>query len=92
MAQAQGLENLQELNERFASYINRARVLEQRNAILRKQLDTFQRMDELVGLDEAFAGQNEFNRQRMRELASDRAKLEREEKDAQRMLDEYRNK
>ncbi|NXK43989.1 BFSP1 protein, partial [Chauna torquata] len=92
LAQAQGLENLQELNERFASYINRARVLEQRNTILRKQLETFQRMDELVGLEEAFAGQNEFNRQRMRELASDRAKLEREEKDAQRMLDEYRNK
>ncbi|NXP47592.1 BFSP1 protein, partial [Heliornis fulica] len=92
LAQARGLENLQELNERFASYINRARVLEQRNTILRKQLETFQRMDELVGLDEAFAGQVEFNRQRMRELASDRAKLEREEKDAQRMLDEYRNK
>ncbi|NXQ36739.1 BFSP1 protein, partial [Alaudala cheleensis] len=92
LAQARGLENLQELNERFASYINRARVLEQRNAILRKQLETFQRMDELVGLDEAFAGQIEFNRQRVRELASDRAKLEREEKDAQRMLDEFRNK
>ncbi|XP_051469264.1 filensin [Apus apus] len=92
LAQARGLENLQELNERFASYINRARALEQRNTILRKQLETFQRMDELVGLDEAFAGQIEFNRQRMRELASDRAKLEREEKDAQRMLDEYRNK
>ncbi|NXN49574.1 BFSP1 protein, partial [Rynchops niger] len=92
LAQARGLENLQELNERFASYINRARVLEQRNTILRKQLETFQRMDELVGLDEAFAGQIEFNHQRMRELASDRAKLEREEKDAQRMLDEYRNK
>ncbi|CAN8203159.1 unnamed protein product [Coccothraustes coccothraustes] len=92
LAQARGLENLQELNERFASYINRARVLEQRNTILRKQLETFQRMDELVGLDEAFAGQIEFNRQRMRELASDRAKLEREEKDAQRMLDEYCNK
>ncbi|NWS53948.1 BFSP1 protein, partial [Chunga burmeisteri] len=92
LAQARGLENLQELNERFASYINRARVLEQRNTILRKQLETFQRMDELVGLEEAFAGQIEFNRQRMRELASDRAKLEREEKDAQRMLDEYRNK
>ncbi|NXU59681.1 BFSP1 protein, partial [Turnix velox] len=92
LAQARGLENLQELNERFAGYINRARVLEQRNTILRKQLETFQRMDELVGLDEAFAGQIEFNRQRMRELASDRAKLEREEKDAQRMLDEYRNK
>ncbi|KAM6366209.1 filensin [Alca torda] len=92
LAQARGLENLQELNKRFASYINRARVLEQRNTILHKQLETFQRMDELVGLDEAFAGQIEFNRQRMRELASDRAKLEREEKDAQRMLDEYRNK
>ncbi|KFZ51566.1 Filensin [Antrostomus carolinensis] len=92
LAQARGLENLQELNERFTSYINRARVLEQRNAILRKQLETFQRMDELVGLDEAFAGQIEFNRQRIRELASDRAKLEREEKDAQRTLDEYRNK
>ncbi|XP_059684584.1 filensin [Gavia stellata] len=92
LAQARGLENLQELNERFTSYINRARVLEQRNTILRKQLETFQRMDELVGLDEAFAGQIEFNRQRMRELASDRAKLEREEKDAQRVLDEYRNK
>ncbi|KAF1520563.1 Filensin, partial [Eudyptula minor] len=92
LAQARGLENLQELNERFAIYINRARVLEQRNTILRKQLETFQRVDELVGLDESFAGQIEFNRQRMRELASDRAKLEREEKDAQRMLDEYRNK
>ncbi|XP_013812635.1 filensin [Apteryx mantelli] len=92
LARAQGLENLQELNERFASYINRARVLEQRNTILRKQLETFQRMDELVGLDEAFAGQIEFSRQRMRELSSDRAKLEREKKDAQRMLDEYSNK
>ncbi|XP_075269639.1 filensin isoform X4 [Opisthocomus hoazin] len=92
LAQARGLENLQELNERFASYINRARVLEQRNTILRKQLETFQRMDELVGLDEAFSSQIEFNRQRMRELASNRARLEREEKDAQRMLDEYHNK
>ncbi|XP_053236543.1 filensin [Podarcis raffonei] len=91
-AQAQGLENLQELNERFANYINRARVLEQRNAIFRKQLETFQRMDELAGLEEAFAAQIDLNRQRVRELASDRAKLEREEKDAQRMLDEFRNK
>lgn len=92
MAQAQGLENLQELNERFANYINRARVLEQRNAIFRKQLETFQRMEELAGLEEAFAAQIELNRQRVRELASDRSKLEREEKDAQRMLDEFRNK
>ncbi|XP_062981568.1 filensin [Elgaria multicarinata webbii] len=92
LAQAQGLENLQELNERFANYINRARVLEQRNAIFRKQLETFQRMDELAGLEEAFAAQIDLNRQRVRELASDRSKLEREDKDAQRMLDEFRNK
>ncbi|XP_054852447.1 filensin [Eublepharis macularius] len=92
LAQAQGLENLQELNERFANYINRARVLEQRNAIFRKQLETFQRMDELAGLEEAFAAQIDLNRQRVRELAADRSKLEREEKDAQRMLDEFRNK
>nr|XP_056712649.1 filensin [Euleptes europaea] len=92
LAQAQGLENLQELNERFANYINRARVLEQRNAIFRKQLETFQRMEELAGLEEAFAAQIDLNRQRVRELAADRSKLEREEKDAQRMLDEFRNK
>ncbi|XP_053144031.1 filensin isoform X3 [Hemicordylus capensis] len=92
LAQAQGLENLQELNERFANYINRARVLEQRNAIFRKQLETFQRMDELAGLEEAFAAQIDLNRQRVRELATDRSKLEREEKDARRMLDEFRNK
>ncbi|XP_077172688.1 filensin [Paroedura picta] len=92
LAQAQGLENLQELNERFANYINRARVLEQRNAIFRKQLETFQRMEELAGLEEAFAAQIDLNRQRVRELAADRSKLEREEKDAQRTLDEFRNK
>ncbi|XP_019372103.1 PREDICTED: filensin [Gavialis gangeticus] len=92
LAQAQGLENLQDLNERFANYINRARVLEQRNSMLRKQLETFQRIDELAGLEEAFARQIEFNRQRIRELSTDRTKLEREEKDAQRMLDEFRYK
>lgn len=92
LAQAQGLENLQELNERFANYINRARVLEQRNTIFRKQLETFQRMDELAGLEEAFAAQIDLNRQRVRELSTDRSRLEREEKDAQRMLDEFRNK
>ncbi|XP_075056835.1 filensin [Mixophyes fleayi] len=92
LSQAQGLENLQELNERFANYINRARVLEQRNAIFRKQLETFQRMDEISGLEEAFAEQIELNRQRIRELSSDQSKLEREYKDAQRMVDEYKNK
>ncbi|XP_066478527.1 filensin [Tiliqua scincoides] len=92
LAQAQGLENLQELNERFANYINRARVLEQRNTIFRKQLETFQRVEELAGLEEAFAAQIDLNRQRVRELSTDRSRLEREEKDAQRMLDEFRNK
>ncbi|XP_075720652.1 filensin [Rhinoderma darwinii] len=91
-SQAQGLEHLQELNERFSNYINRARVLEQRNAIFRKQLETFQRMDEISGLEEAFAEQIELNRQRLRELSSDRSKLEREYKDAQRMVEEFKNK
>ncbi|XP_053316911.1 filensin [Spea bombifrons] len=92
LSQAQGLENLQDLNERFANYINRARVLEQRNAIFRKQLETFQRMDEISGLEEAFAEQIELNCQRLRELSSDRSKLEREYKDAQRTVDEFKNK
>ncbi|XP_063172562.1 filensin [Candoia aspera] len=92
LAQAQGLENLQGLSERFANYINKARVLEQRNTIFHKQLETFQRMDELAGLEEAFAAQNELNHQRVHDLAINRSKLEREKKDAQRVLDEYYNK
>ncbi|KAL7991322.1 hypothetical protein Chor_015578 [Crotalus horridus] len=92
LAQAQGLENLQELSQQFSNYINRARVLEQRNAIFRKQLETFQRMDELAGLEEAFAAQIDLNHQRVRDLSTNRSKLEREKKDAQRMLDEYCNK
>ncbi|XP_036397485.1 filensin-like [Megalops cyprinoides] len=85
----QGWESLQELNERFAKYINRARVLEQRNAVFRKQLETLQRMEEVSGLEEAFTEQIGLNRQRIRELLSDRAKLERELKDAERMLEEF---
>ncbi|OCT79663.1 hypothetical protein XELAEV_18026471mg [Xenopus laevis] len=92
LSQVQGLENLQELNERFTNYINRARVLEQRNAIFRKQLETFQRMDEISGLEEAFEEQIELNHQRIRELSSDRSRLEREYKDAQRMVEEFKNK
>ncbi|XP_038607472.1 filensin [Tachyglossus aculeatus] len=92
LTQAQGLENLQELNERFTNYINWARGLEQRNAIFRKQLETFRRLDELAGLEEAFAEQIELNHQRVRELAHERTKLERESKDAQCSLDEFRNK
>lgn len=87
-----GWESLQELNSRFARYINRARVLEQRNAVFRKQLETLQRMEEVAGLEEAFSEQIGVNRQRIRELLSDRAKLERELKDAERMLDEYNNR
>ncbi|XP_056147410.1 filensin [Lampris incognitus] len=88
----QGWESLQELNSRFARYINRARVLEQRNAVFRKQLETLQRMEEASGLEEAFTEQIEVNRQRIRELSSDHSKLERELKDACRMLDEYTSK
>ncbi|XP_045926963.1 filensin [Micropterus dolomieu] len=88
----QGWESLQELNSRFARYINRARVLEQRNAVFRKQLETLQRMEEASGLEEAFTEQIDVNRQRIRELSSDRAKLERELKDACRMLDEFTSK
>lgn len=88
----QGWESLQELNNRFARYINRARVLEQRNAVFRKQLETLQRMEEASGLEEAFTEQIGLNQQRIRELSADRAKLERELKDSCRMLDEFTNK
>ncbi|XP_042358055.1 filensin isoform X2 [Plectropomus leopardus] len=88
----QGWESLQELNSRFARYINRARVLEQRNAVFRKQLETLQRMEEASGLEEAFTEQTDVNRQRIRELSSDHAKLERELRDACRMLDEFTSK
>ncbi|XP_032409489.1 filensin [Xiphophorus hellerii] len=88
----QGWESLQELNSRFARYINRARVLEQRNAVFRKQLETLQRMEEASGLEEAFTEQIEINRQRIRELSSEHGKLERELREACRMLDDYTNK
>ncbi|XP_041738145.2 filensin isoform X2 [Coregonus clupeaformis] len=88
----QGWESLQELNSRFARYINRARVLEQRNSVFRKQLETLQRMEEASGLEEAFTEQIGLNRQRIRDLSADHAKLERELKDACRMLDEFTNK
>ncbi|XP_062257531.1 filensin isoform X2 [Platichthys flesus] len=88
----QGWESLQELNSRFARYINRARVLEQRNAVFRKQLETLQRMEEASGLEEAFTEQTDVNRKRIRELSSDRAKLDRELRDACRMLDDFTNK
>ena len=88
----QGWESLQELNSRFARYINRARVLEQRNAVFRKQLETLQRMEEASGLEEAFTEQTDVNRTRIRELSSDRAKLDRELRDACRMMDDFTSK
>ncbi|XP_070981921.1 filensin-like isoform X2 [Oncorhynchus clarkii lewisi] len=88
----QGWESLQELNSRFARYINRARVLEQRNSVFRKQLETLQRMEEASGLEEAFTEQIGLNRRRICELSADGAKLERQLKDACRMLDEFTNK
>ncbi|KAK3553841.1 hypothetical protein QTP70_012189 [Hemibagrus guttatus] len=84
-----GLESLQELNNRFACYINRARVLEQRNAVFRKQLETLQRMEEAAGLEEIFSEQISTNQERVRELQAERAKLERELKDAEHMLEQF---
>lgn len=84
-----GLESLQELNDRFARYINRARVLEQRNAVLRKQLETLQHMEAEAGLEEVFREQIGTNQERIRELQAERSKLERELKDAEHMLREF---
>uniref|UniRef100_W5UQN9 Filensin n=1 Tax=Ictalurus punctatus TaxID=7998 RepID=W5UQN9_ICTPU len=84
-----GLESLQELNSRFTRYINRARVLEQRNAVFRKQLETLQHMEEAAGLEEVFSEQISTNQERIRELQAERAKLERELKDAERLLEEF---
>ncbi|GAA6090024.1 filensin, partial [Tachysurus ichikawai] len=84
-----GLESLQELNHRFTCYINRARVLEQRNALFRKQLETLQHMEEAAGLEEIFSEQISSNQESIRELQSERAKLERELKDAERMLEQF---
>uniref|UniRef100_A0A3Q3JZI5 Filensin n=1 Tax=Monopterus albus TaxID=43700 RepID=A0A3Q3JZI5_MONAL len=85
----QGWESLQKLNSRFARYINRARVLEQRNAVFCKQLETLQRMEEVSSPAEPFTEQTEVNRHRIQELSSDRAKLEQELNDACHMLDEF---
>lgn len=86
---APGLESLQELNDRFARYVNRTRVLEQRNAVFRKQLETLQHMEEAAGIEEVFREQISTNQERIHELQSERAKLERELKDAERMLGEF---
>ncbi|XP_067844515.1 filensin [Heptranchias perlo] len=88
----QGLESLQEFNERFTQYVNRARVLEQRNAVFRKQLENLRQIEELSGQECAFTGQIDENQQRIRQLYNDLNRLEKELKDTQCALDEYRTK
>lgn len=60
-------------------------ALEQRHAdVLRRQLDAFQRLDELAGPEDALARHVEGNRQRARDPAAERARLERQGAEAQR--------
>nr|XP_055228884.1 filensin isoform X2 [Gorilla gorilla gorilla] len=91
-AGATSLAALQGLGERVAAHVQRARALEQRHAGLRRQLDAFQRLGELAGPEDALARQVESNRQRVRDLAAERARLERQGTEAQRALDEFRSK
>ncbi|XP_058990081.1 filensin [Mustela lutreola] len=89
---APGLAALQGLGERVAAHVQRARALEQRHAVLRRQLDAFQRLGELAGAEDALARHVEGNRQRTRDLAAERTRLERQGAEAQRALDEFRSK
>ncbi|CAH6787790.1 Bfsp1 [Phodopus roborovskii] len=91
-ATATGLAALQALGERVAAQVQRARALEQRHAGLRRQLDAFQRLGEQPGPEDALARHVEANLQRVRDLAAERARLERQEAEAQRALDEFRTK
>ncbi|CAO2578559.1 Bfsp1 [Lemmus lemmus] len=89
---APGLAALQALGERVAAQVQRARALQQRHAALRRQLDAFQRLGEQPGPEDALARHVEANLQRVRDLVAERARLERQEAEAQRELDEYRSK
>ncbi|XP_006194959.2 filensin isoform X1 [Camelus ferus] len=91
-AAAPSLAALQGLGERVAAHVQRARALEQRHAVLRRQLDAFQRLDDLAGPEDALARHVEGNRQRARDLAAERSRLERQGAEAQRALDEFRSK
>ncbi|XP_024609490.1 filensin [Neophocaena asiaeorientalis asiaeorientalis] len=91
-AAAPSLAHLQGLGERVAAHVQRARALEQRHAVLRRQLDAFQRLDELAGSEDALARHVEGNRQRARDLAAERTRLERQGAEAQRALCEFRSK
>lgn len=89
---ASSLAALQGLGERLAAHVQRARALEQSHAVLRRQLEAFQRLGELVGPEDALARHVEGNRQRARDLAAERAWLERQGAEAQHALDELRSK
>ena len=91
-ATAPNLAALQELGQRVAAHIQRARLLEQRHGVLRRQLDAFQRLGALACPEDALVRQVEGNRQRTSDLAAERARLERQGAEAQRTLDEYRSK
>ncbi|XP_004840909.3 filensin [Heterocephalus glaber] len=83
---------LQGLGERVAAHVQRARALEQRHAGLRGQLDTFRRLGELAGPEDALARHAESNRRRAGDLAAERTQLLRQSVEAQRALDEFRTK
>ncbi|XP_005365720.2 filensin [Microtus ochrogaster] len=89
---APGMTALQALGERVAAQVQRARALQQRHAALRRQLDAFQRLGEQPGPEDALARHVEANLQRVRDLVAERARLERQEAEAQRELDEFRSK
>ncbi|XP_061065198.1 filensin isoform X2 [Eubalaena glacialis] len=91
-AAAPSLAQLQGLGERVAAHVQRARALEQRHIVLRRQLDAFQRLDELAGSEDALARHVEGNRQRARDLAAERNRLERQGAEAQRALCEFQSK
>ncbi|XP_045688777.1 filensin isoform X2 [Phyllostomus hastatus] len=82
---------LKELGQRVAAQVQRARALEQRHGVLRRQLDAFQRLGELAFPEDALIHQVEGNRQRTRDLAAERARLEHQGAEAQRALDQYEN-
>ncbi|XP_067901750.1 filensin [Heterodontus francisci] len=86
------LGRLQEFNECFSKYVNRARAIEQSSAALEKQLESLRQIEELSGLESVFTEQIDHNQQKIWELLNDLNRLEKELKDAQRTLDEYRTK
>ncbi|XP_041062143.1 filensin [Carcharodon carcharias] len=83
------LGSLQEFNERFSKYVQRARAVERSTAVLEKQLEGLQQIEELSGLEGVFTEQIDHNQQRIWQLLNDLNRLEKELKDAQRALDEY---